>query len=37
MLTLTQFRDVSNCRVFRDDIDLLTHYVIPFTPLGIDW
>ena len=32
MLTLTQFRDVSNCRVFRDDIDLLTHYVIPFTP-----
>ena len=32
MLTLTQFRDISNCRIFRDDVDALTHYVIPFTP-----
>ncbi len=32
MLTLTQFRDISNCRVLRDDIDPLTLYVIPFTP-----
>jgi hypothetical protein len=32
MLTLDQFRDVSNCRVFRDDVDPLTLYVIPFTP-----
>src|SRR5262245_16116774 len=32
MLTLTQFRDISNCRVLRDDIDPLTFYVIPFTP-----
>ena len=32
MLTLTQYRDVAKCRIFRDDVDLLTHYVIPFTP-----
>src|SRR5436305_10998803 len=32
MLTLNQFRDVSNCRAFKDDIDLLTVYAIPFTP-----
>ena len=32
MLTLDQFRDVSNCRVFRDDVDALALYTIPFTP-----
>jgi hypothetical protein len=32
MLTLNQFRDISNCRVFKDDVDPLTLYVIPFTP-----
>jgi hypothetical protein len=32
MLTLNRFRDVSDCRVFRDDLDPLTLYVIAFTP-----
>lgn len=32
MLTLNQFRDVSNCRVFKDDVDPLSFYVVPFTP-----
>src|SRR2546423_12408013 len=32
MLTLTRFRDIPNCRVFRDDLDPLTLYTIPFTP-----
>jgi len=32
MLTLNEFRDISNCRVFKDDVDPLTLYLIPFTP-----
>ena len=32
MLTLTRFRDVSDCRVFRDDLDPLTLYAIAFAP-----
>ena len=32
MITLTQFRDIASCRVYRDDVDPLTLYAIPYTP-----
>lgn len=32
MLTLSQFQDIAKCRVYKDDVDPLTLYVIPFTP-----
>lgn len=32
MLTLSQSQDIAKCRVFKDDADPLTLYVIPFTP-----
>jgi hypothetical protein len=32
MLTLDQLQDIAKCRVFKDDLDALTLYVIPNTP-----
>ncbi len=32
MITLTQYRDIASCRVYRDDVDPLTLYAIPYTP-----
>lgn len=32
MLTMSRFRDIADCRLFRDDIDPLTWYTVPFTP-----